>query len=230
MPPQLRLRPQQVADLAKIRDTSLETLVAIVDHLRTVRPRPIKPRELRREIALALGAKPEDADRILRPLLSLHAVLRQHRLTADEAIEMVGHAIDSSAPSWTPDEISRWHQVEPAFKRLLMSPTVRLVSITLDLMYEYENLLQRVRVVTDIRPVFSEDATQIEGSVVSHMLRLRFDSTEGDRSISIAMDESDIRELQRQCERALLKARTAQSLMVDKAQLPTAISGDADIE
>ena len=99
-------------------------------------------------------------------------------------------------------------------------------STTLDLMYEYENLLQSARVVTDIRPVFSQDATWIEGSVVSHTLRLRYDSTEGDHSISIAVDESDIRELERQCRRALLKAQTARTLMVEQAKVPTVISGD----
>src|SRR5262249_55776961 len=109
---------------------------------------------------------------------------------------------------------------EQPFGSVDSGSAVRLVSITLDLMFEHENLLQGAHVVTDIRPLFSEDATRVEGSVVSHTLRLRYVSTEGDHTISIAMDESDIHELARQCKRALLKAQTARSLMMDKAEVP----------
>ena len=227
MPPQIRLHPNQVADLAEIRDTPPDTLTAIVARLGNANPRPMRPKELHREITQILGVeKLEAANRIMRPLLALQAIIRGRRLSADEVIEGVHLALQSPDPPWEPAELERWHQVESAFKHLLTAPAVRLVSITLDLMYEYENLLQGVRVITDIRPVFSEDASHIEGSVVSHTLRLRYDSTEGDHSISIAMDESDIRELERQCKRALLKAQTARCLMVDKAEVQTVISGD----
>jgi hypothetical protein len=187
----------------------------------------MRPKDLHREITQAIGAgKSDAADRIMRPLLALQAIILQRRLPADEVIQAVRLALESAAPPWEKEELERWRLVESAFKQLLTEPTVRRVSIALDLMYEHENLLQSARVVTDIRPVFSEDANCIDGSVVSHTLRLRYDSTEGDHSISIAMDEADIRELKRQCERALLKAQTARTLMADKAELPTVISGD----
>jgi len=227
MPPQIRLHSSQVADLAVIRDTPLPTLTAITEHLRTADPRPMRPEDLHREITQVLGADNSDAaKRIMRPLLALQAIIRQRRLSADEAIEAVRLALQSANPPWEAAQVERWRQAEPNFKQLLTVPAVRLVSITLDLMYEHENLLQSARVVTDIRPVFSDDANSIEGSVVSHTLRLRYDSTEGDHSISIAMDEADIRELERQCKRALLKARTAAALMRGKAEIQTVISGD----
>jgi hypothetical protein len=227
MPPQLRLHPSQVADLAEIRDTPLQTLTAITERLRIADPCPMRPKELHREITQVLGAgKSEAAKRIMRPLLSLQAIMRQRHLSSDEALEAVRLALESASPPWESAQFELWQQIEGAFKQLLTTPAVRLVSIALDLMYEHENLLQNIRVITDIRPVFSDDTSHIEGSVVSHTLRLRYDSTEGDHSISIAMDETDIRELERQCKRALLKAQTARALMSDKAEVPTVISGD----
>lgn len=226
MPPQIRLHPSQIADLAEIRDTPPDTLVSIADHLLTADPRPMRAKELQQAISRALGGKSEAANRIMRPLLALQAIVRQRRLSADDVIEAVTRALETSDAEWSEEEIGQWRRVELSFKKLLVSPVVRLVSTALDLMYEHENLLQSVRVVTDIRPVFSEDAQGVEGLVVSHTLRLRYDSTEGDHSISIAMDEVDIQELKRQCERALLKAQTAQTLMVERTSLPTVISGD----
>jgi hypothetical protein len=227
MPPQLRLHSSQVADLVEIRDTPPQTLAAITERLRTATPRPMRPKELHREIAAVLGAEKSDAaNRVMRPLLALQAIIRQRRLQSDEAIEAVRLALGAADPPWEPEQLERWRQIEPGFKQLLTAPAVRLVSITLDLMYEHENLLQSARVITDIRPVFTEDADRIEGSVVSHTLRLRYDSTEGDHSISIAMDEGNIRELERQCKRAMLKAQTARVLLAEKAEVPTIIAGD----
>jgi hypothetical protein len=226
MPIQLRLQPYQLADLAEIRNTSPERLHEIDKHLRSIASLPLRPRELHQEIEKVLGDTPLGPGQILRPLLALHAIIRQRQVTADDVVDAVRHCIETSAPPWTLAELEKWRLVEPPFKELLKSPVVRLVSNTLDLMYEYANLLQSSRIVTDIRPVFSDAGDRIDGCVISHTLRLRYDSTEGDHGISIAMDEGDIRELARQCNRALDKAQTAQSLMTNQANVPTVISGD----
>ena len=126
--------------------------------------------------------------------------------------------------------MTRWHDAEPLFTELLLSPAVRVVASILDLTYEYENLLQVARVITDVRPVFSDDAKNVEAAVVSHTLRIRYDSTEGNHSISIAMDENDIRDLENQCKRAIQKAQTARGLMADQAKVPTIIAGESSHE
>ncbi len=227
MPPRLRLQASQVADLAEIRDTPAETLAAIRERICAANPQPMHPNELQRVIVHVLGKdKTEEGRRVMRPLLALQALLRQHRIEPDEILEAVRIALHAAKSPWNATEFDRWSTVEPEFKQLLTTPAVRLISIALDLMYEHENLLQGARVVTDIRPVFSDDAEQIEGSVVSHTLRLRYDGRGGDQSLSIALDEADIRELERQCKRALLKARTARTLMMSKANVPTVITGD----
>jgi hypothetical protein len=74
--------------------------------------------------------------------------------------------------------------------------------------------------------VFSRDAAKIEGAVVSSTLYLRFENIEGGRELSIAMDESDVKELMKQCERALRKASTARNLMDSVAKVPTIITGE----
>ncbi|HWL08245.1 MAG TPA: hypothetical protein VNQ76_07570 [Planctomicrobium sp.] len=229
MPPQIRLHPKQIADLAEIRDTSPETLLAIRDHLLAARPAPMRPSELKLRIVEVLGEdNSEAANRIIRPLLGLQAVIRQQQLEPHGVIKAIRVALQSVEAPWKAEELDRWDNVESAFKQLLTAPIVRVVSSALDLMYEHENLLQSIRVITDIRPVFAKDAESIEGSVVTHTLRIRYDSREGDHSISIAMDEADIRELERQCKRALLKAQTAYDLMTTKAEIPTIISGDGN--
>lgn len=228
MPTQLRLQPSQLTDLAVIRYTSTNLLETVAEGLSTMAKPPLRPPELHRHIGKLLGEKSKSANNVMRVLLGLHAVIRQRKITPDEVLEGVRYGLENAEHPWDAAEFERWRSVEPSFRKLLVSSVVRLVSKALDVTYEHENLLQSARVVTDIRPIFNDDATQIDGAVVSHTIRLRYDNTSGDHSISVALDESDIRELEKQCKRALLKAQTSRSLMADQARVPTVISGDGD--
>jgi hypothetical protein len=229
MPPQIRLGTRQINDLAQIRDLPVEILTALDERLRTASP--IRAQELHREITDVLGAdRAEIADDVMRPLLGLQSLIRQNRIPPDEAVKGVRKALESHSPKWDDRQFERWNHVEPVFQRMISAPAVRRVSVTLDLMYEYENLLQSARVVTDIRPVFNDEATVIEGAVISHTLRIRYDSAEGDHSLSLAMDETDLRELQKQCQRAIQKAAEALRLMTDGAKVRAVISGTVEAD
>lgn len=46
----------------------------------------MRPKEIHQEIARILENKPDAADRILRPLLGLHGLIRQHKLTVDQVV------------------------------------------------------------------------------------------------------------------------------------------------
>jgi hypothetical protein len=100
--------------------------------------------------------------------------------------------------------------------------------MAIELVYDYANLLRRTRVLTDIRPLFNNAADQIEGAVVSYTLRLRYDSADGEHELSIALDESDIRILADQCDRALTKATTARAMLVEKCNLSVIVSGEVN--
>lgn len=163
MPPQLRLHSGQLADLAEIRDTSPDLLITIAERFTNIHPHPMRAGELHHEISQVLGDRPNAANRILRTLLALQPILRHRRLTADELITVIRQCLEVSEPRWEAAELERWRAVERSFKLLLLAPMVRLVSATLDLMCEYQNLLQSTRIITDIRPVFSEEANPLEG-------------------------------------------------------------------
>ena len=108
---------------------------------------------------------------------------------------------------------------------LLANPRFNYLAKALELRYDYANLLESSRMITDLRPVYNEDANQIEGVVVSFTLRLEFIDIDGRHGMSIALDESDVRTLLWECERAIQKARTAKARM-DQAQISASISGE----
>ena len=121
--------------------------------------------------------------------------------------------------------MDRWRIREPELRRLLEHPRIWAIAKTLDLSYDYANLLQDARILTDVRPVFDRDATAIEAAVVSFTLRLRYDGLDGNHSLSIALNQEDVRALGAECERATKKAGVAADLMSRRASVRTIITG-----
>lgn len=226
MPTQIRLPPYQLADLQVIRDAGPELLLQMIAALEKFEPRPVPPTTLHQELRKELRDQKEIADCLFRQLLSLYGLVRQRGLRPEQILEGIRFGIETAEEPWSNEGMEKWWQVEPLLEKLLFLPIVRLVATTLDLSYEYANLLQRTRIITDIRPIFNLDATEIEGAVVTHTLRIRYDSVDGDHGLSIAMDENDVKTLLDQCNRALVKAQTAKRRMEQKGNIPTIISGE----
>ncbi len=98
----------------------------------------------------------------------------------------------------------------------------------LDLSYEYANLLRTGRIITDLRPVFTLDATGVVGAVISHKLFIRYDNVEGMKTFTMTLDEEDVKTLKKECERALLKTETISSQLGKGLPIRTIIPGRAD--
>jgi len=81
------------------------------------------------------------------------------------------------------------------------------------LQYAYEHLLRSARILTDVRPVYDDDADEILGGVVTHSLVIEY--TEGGRHHHsyFALDTQDVGRLKQQCERAERKAATTEAML-----------------
>ena len=64
-------------------------------------------------------------------------------------------------------------------------------------------------IITDVRPVFNDAATEIDELVITHMLSVDYtDGTQHKTVLTLAMDQEDVAQLQAQCERAAQKVLT----------------------
>ena len=211
-----------------IRDLGAETIQAIIDKLSSLDPPPIRPSDLHRALKDILPDRLYEANILMRQLMSLYTLRRQRGVSAKELLEGLSRSITTAEPRWNDEEISRWNALEPQLQSLLSLSVVWTVVKGLDLSYDYTNLLQNAKILTDIRPVFDEDASNIQGAVVSYTLRLYFDSLEGSKSLSIALDEKDVEKLLKVCERALKKAKTAKNFMHKHDVKRTFIPGEEE--
>jgi hypothetical protein len=221
----LFIKREQLQALGTIRDLGTEKIKAIVQRLSEIEPPPMRPSELQERIADLLTEKPEAADTLIGQMLSLYTLMSERGLAADQLLEGLRYGIRVSDYGWSETDISKWQEMEPQLKELFSLPAVMTVVKTLDLSFDFENLLQNSKIITDIRPVFNAKASEIHGAIVSFTLRLYYDSVGGSNSLSIALDENDVIRLRDVCQRALDKAQTAKIFMSNSGINQTLISG-----
>jgi len=84
----------------------------------------------------------------------------------------------------------------------------------LDLVGDQEHGCHSVRILTDVRHVFSDDPTQKpKAAVIYHTLNLVFHEVSGFKELYIALDHADLQRLKLAIERAESKEATLQTVL-----------------
>jgi hypothetical protein len=203
---QIRLQKRDLAHLERIREIGQAALRQVIVELSKLPVAPCQPEKLHDSISEALDGDVQRAEVLLRQLLSLNGMRRQLNLRSDEVF--LGLDSGLRRGGWGQEELAKWESVSGIFKELFDLPIVRLSAKALDLSYQHTHLFERAQIITDIRPVFNDDATEIQGTVVSHKLLLRYHDSMGTHELSLAVDKKDIEALIQQCNRALKKSET----------------------
>ncbi|MDR3402512.1 MAG: hypothetical protein P4L99_08440 [Chthoniobacter sp.] len=219
----IRLTKPQVTDLNALREADLAVWAAVVEQVEALPPHPMLPEGLSE--VLKVAAPRDFVDTLLRQTLSLIGMTLQIKVTTDEVFDALRTSLRGAPNLWDDAALAEWAKREPLFRRVLGAAAVVGTAKALDLSYDHAQLLKRARILTDIRPIFDREATTIQGAVISHTLRLRYDDLDGEHSISLALDRSDVESLAEECKRALTKCEVALQF-VKKTGLPPIVPGN----
>ncbi|WP_040432991.1 hypothetical protein [Chlorobium ferrooxidans] len=219
-------RVEQLSDLAVLRDLGPSVILLLVEKLSAPEVLLIKPIQLDQLLLKVFHRKTYEAKAISRLLISIYTLCRQRNLEIKILLEGLLSGIESTESGWTEKQISDWKDLQPHIERLFTINNVKSIVKALDLSYDYANLYQSAKILTDIRPIFDDSATEIQGSVISFTFRLYFDNLEGSKNISIALDVDDIKSLKATCVRALKKAKTAKKFMQNNKISKSFICGE----
>jgi len=178
------------------------------------------PSELNQD-AIEVLQDPNAARAVVTQLLSLHGFMRRSGRTSEEAVG--GLAEGLAAVEGFP--LDNWKAIEPIFKKLLESKTVSNAAAAIELRFDYANICDDIRMITDIRPIFSRGGDHINGGIVSFTMRIEYTSNEVKQQLSLALDQQDVKKLVDTCRRSLVKAGAAKTL-IDGINIPGLISGD----
>ena len=159
----------------------------------------------------------DEADLLTRQLMGLATFARVESASASEVIT----GLDSGLRSRENDneKILLWEKCKPTFEKFLQLKSIYLSAKALSLNFDYTNFYGSAKIVSDIRPIFDDDRSEIMGAIVSQTLRLEFDSEGNQKNVSIAMDLDDIKKLRKSCDDAIKKIRAARALVLEQWNL-----------
>lgn len=157
---------------------------------------------------------------IIETLVSLHGVRTNWNLAIPELAELVTHASTRDAGLELADE--ERERLEGRLALLLevdsldaTSKALDATSKALDVLLESEHTLHDARIITDVRPVFGQNAEKPPtGVMVIHTLKISYhDESEEVKELYVAMGAGDIGALDADLDRANQKAESLRRML-----------------
>lgn len=182
---------------------------ALADALAEATP-VLRPESLAASIASTVSSLSEPAlTELFSALTSLTGLGRLQNATVEEIAERLAASEDLETPKEERDRFAG------RVAQTLDSRTVRILGKAVDLGTEHDKVFVGARVLTDVRPIFGEDAAQPpEGAVLSHTLKLEFVHDEGTLGNAyVVLDNEDLQALRKALERAEAKAETMKQVL-----------------
>jgi hypothetical protein len=210
IPPQSREPFAAVAKLSEDEATALAEALEVPDCL------PTGPELITRVQERVPGLVPM-VSRLVYSTLALISSLAQD---VDDAGELAV-ALSKDPAIDGLNDVQR-AQLAKRLEGLMQSPSLRLTAKAVDIRTEYEHVFADARILTDIRPVFSDrNADTPAAGVVVDTLKLDYYGTDGNRrSFYVALDEEDLVSIKEQATRALAKSKGMRGVL-ESANLVT---------
>jgi hypothetical protein len=190
----------------------------------------LSPSDAKKKLAVVADKLSEELQASLfRQVMGLRSLIMRGDFKAQDVMLALDAALEKNSEFSEHIELWKTNVREP-LQKILESRFIRIVSKSANLAYDYAYLLRRARIITDARPVFSEedgDVNGIDGVVVSHVLRLEYENSGNQENMSIVMDHLDVKNLRETCDRAVQKAEAAEKSFA-KVGIPTKVTGKDD--
>jgi AcrR family transcriptional regulator len=198
--------------LLRLRQVAEEEPEQLVQAVAELSPFPPVSDLAERLAQLAPDLGPLDSRAMALALVSLAA--QRWRWEPVELGRLVSESPDLDVPEENREDFAR------VVRALVELDSLRTMAQALDVMSQQEHVFQRARILTDVRPIFEEDASVgPSAAVVMHTLRLEHLTDGHVESINVSLDEQDLSDLRAALDRAVDKADTLRDV-VARAGIP----------
>ena len=172
-------------------------------------------RDAVRSLAASHLGEAAEASQISHAIWRFAEILRDADQALDKAFAILREAINEQLEDFSKEEKE---ELLTRLQRLCVNPlgfnrqhkAERLAEATSK---ELENL----QIICDIRPVFNEDRSEIEGAIPATLLQISFDDIGTSSSLDIRLTESQLRDLEDKVGSARKKLRVIKDFLVAKS-------------
>ncbi|MBU1426291.1 MAG: hypothetical protein KKH12_14010 [Gammaproteobacteria bacterium] len=158
-----------------------------------------------------------DLQILLRTVFSLHVTYSYSNRKLDTFLDDVIKALKENDEFGKQFSKTDWTKFRSILEKLFSIDSLLCLSKAVDIVSEHSRIFTGSRVLTDIRPVFGSNESQISALFVSHNLKLEYFENGEERELFVALDDEDIESLIETLQRSQKKAKAIKAIVtVDK--------------
>jgi hypothetical protein len=209
--PTLRVPEEGLEEMAKLGEFGPDFVVQLADKLRG-RELTLQLDGVVKQLASELGKPAEVLEGLLSNLLIPLNFLRQRLgLPPERFVEAVSRSIERDPPEeWTLEDRERWRAVAPHLHLLVEPDTfLALTGKAVDLTMNRSANLRHLQILSELRPVYDDEATDLRALVLTNTLVLRYEQGGRDQRLHLNLDTGSLRLITEELDRARKKNRLA---------------------
>ncbi|MDO8042296.1 hypothetical protein [Janthinobacterium sp. SUN137] len=209
----IRIPKNRWEALVRLADMSADAVKILFAELAKVPPQKFGP-DLPDQIAESLkGSGIENVSVIADTLFSLIPLLISSGKPVNEVVEELLNAIRNQAPSGKNLEEDKIEQLRANLQKLLRVPSIYMGAKATSVLTDNQSNFLSARILTDVRPVFELESTDVAAAVILHNLKISFASQgDSEREFFVSMDAVDVQSLISTLQRAQQKADKLQKI------------------
>jgi hypothetical protein len=214
----LRIPEQHIRPLLKICSLSEESADQLIGALSSAKVET-DPSEMIVRVSESVPNIPlEDLSDIIRTVYALYPVRELSEVADEQFLDDLIIGIQRS-------ERNNVHVpvigdgIRDRLRKLLDITSLRILSKAINLQRDGDNLYCEAKILSDVRPVFSEDVGQPMCAVVTHTLKLGYHKGGRHKEIFLVLDRADLGTLQEVLRRAAEKDRELR-IFLGKSNIP----------
>lgn len=179
------------------------------------------PKLSREEFAQDVAARASPADHetalgVVKELFNFDYLRDDFEMSEKEISSLIASAaLASQGEEFSFNEDDKTSLEGRAEKLLSVRKALSITAKTIDVVTDQERVFLKARVLTDFRPVFSEDLRAIDAGVIVHQLTIHFAQDDSHKDFYVAMDTSDIKKLREVLDRADKKSQLLEAMVKD---------------
>jgi hypothetical protein len=208
--------------LIKIGRDKLERLVAVVG----TEELTLDVELLAAGLSDAVECEKEGLERAISTvLIPLNSVRSRLRLSPGDFVQRLDELIRIQNPDWHQANKENWASVAPVIGKFI-TPNAFFghLSKAFELLGNRPALVGEIKILTVIRPVYDDDATEVKAMMLTNTLVVHYEEGGESRKAHLTLDQLDLRALQEQLDRAAKKTEVFQELS-EKFGVPTLLAG-----
>lgn len=209
----IQVPPHAWAPLQTLAVAPISQVEQIVTYLEAAAPLA-DVEDLAEQCALATGTPLDLAQAIVTLVLNFSRLARD-----DESEKSLPDAFNegierAEIADWDEQKQRDWNERELLLRPLWQGGgTLETMSKARELLFDFQCVLRRSAVLSDVRPIYNREATGIDGALILHTLSLDYLEGDGWRQIHLTLSPTDVETLIEQLQRAQRKQRVSQQLL-----------------